>query len=134
MANAINPFNWTPTFSDSKKNIITDDIIPDGLFEGIEEKIESYCLSNYQSYKPSANVGYTTSCNDTGGSSSCNCDKSGVNCYPAGCSGDCLEDSSYTSNCKGCYSTYKAAGGTYDKNNNNGKICNSDECSNYKGP
>lgn len=133
MSNSIDPFTWKPNFLDFKKNIIEDDIIPDELLQEIQNKIKNHCLSNYQSYKPSANVGYSTSCNDTGGVSNCNCDISGVNCYPAGCSGDC-SDSSQASNCQGCYSIYNAAGGTYDKNNNNGKICNSDECSNYKGP
>lgn len=116
----IDPFKWTPTFSDFKKNIITDDIIPDGLLEGIKEKIKTHCLSNYQSYKPSANVGYSTSCNDTGGSSSCNCDISGVNCYPANCSGD-------GSGCGCDTAIYYNAGGCQD-------VCNSDDCPGYKGP
>lgn len=132
MADIMDPFKWTPTFSDFKKNIITDDIIPDGLLEGIKEKIKTHCLSNYQSYKPSANVGYSTSCNDTGGSSSCNCDISGVNCYPAGCTGD--DCSNNTSLCNGCNVAYREAGGTYEPGNNTGKICNSDDCPGYKGP
>lgn len=84
MANSIDPFSWNPKFIDYKKNIIEDDIIPDELLEGIKNKIKSHCLSNYQSYKPSANVGYTTSCNDTGGTSNCNCDIQGIYGYPAG--------------------------------------------------
>lgn len=84
MANSIDPFSWNPKFIDYKKNIIEDDIIPDELLEGIKNKIKSHCLSNYQSYKPSANVGYTTSCNDTGGTSNCNCDIQGVYGQPSG--------------------------------------------------
>lgn len=128
MADIIDPFQWSSTFSDFKKNIIEDDIIPDGLLEGIKEKIKTHCLSNYQSYKPSANVGYSTSCNDTGGSSSCNCDISGVNCYPANCS----SDNGCTNN-KSCGPTYREAGGDYS-GDNTGKICNSDDCPGYKGP
>ena len=128
MADIMDPFKWTPTFSDFKKNIITDDIIPDDLLEGIKEKIKTHCLSNYQNYKPSANVGYSRSCNDTGGSSNCNCDISGVNCYPANCGSDKGSSGPQT-----CGETYRAAGGDYS-GNNTGKICNSDECSNYKGP
>ena len=104
MADIMDPFKWTPTFSDFKKNIITDDIIPDDLLEGIKEKIKTHCLSNYQNYKPSANVGYSRSCNDTGGSSNCNCDISGVNCYPAsenggGCDGIFTEEAGGGSGC-----------------------------------
>lgn len=128
MSNSIDPFTWKPNFLDFKKNIIEDDIIPDELLQEIQNKIKNHCSSNYQSYKPSANVGYSTSCNDTGGVSSCNCDISGVNCYPANCSSDKGSSGPQT-----CGETYRAAGGDYS-GNNTGKICNSDECSNYKGP
>jgi hypothetical protein len=84
MADSINPFSWNPDFIDYKKNIIEDDIIPDELLEEIKNKIKSHCLSNYQNYRPSANVGHTTSCNDTGGTSNCNCDIQGVYGYPSG--------------------------------------------------
>ena len=123
MTDLINPFEWTPTFSDFKKNIIEDDIIPDELLQGIQNKIKNHCLSNYQNYKPSGNVGYSLECNDSGGTSSCNCDISGVNCYPANCTGDC----SGVCACK--------TASVYTSTDQCKKdICNSYSCSTYTGP
>lgn len=79
----IDPFNWKPNFSSFKDNIIEDDIIPDELLEGIQNKIDTHCPKNYTSYKSSANTGYSRSCNDTGGNSECNCDINGNHCMPA---------------------------------------------------
>lgn len=111
MANSIDPFSWNPKFIDYKKNIIEDDIIPDELLEGIKNKIKSHCLSNYQSYKPSANVGYTTSCNDTGGTSNCNCDIQGVYGYPSGEYADSSHNNNNISGCTGAGLFGQAAAG-----------------------
>ena len=115
-------------FAKGVSGSITLDIIPDELLQAIQNKIKNHCLSNYQNYKPSSNVGYSLDCNDSGGTSNCNCDISGVNCYPANCGSDNGCDSN-----KSCGSVYREAGGDYS-GNNTGKICNSDDCSTYTGP
>ena len=123
MSNSIDPFTWKPNFLDFKKNIIEDDIIPDELLQAIQNKIKNHCLSNYQSYKPSGNVGYSFDCNDSGGTSNCNCDISGVNCYPANCTGDCPG----VCTCKTA-SVYTSTDQCIKD------VCNSDDCPTYTGP
>lgn len=83
---SLNPFTWAENFKyeDYKKNIIEDDIIPDDLFQGIKDKIDSFCSANYVSHNSGKNAGKTTSCNHCS-DTVCGC-KEITYCYPANCS------------------------------------------------
>ena len=107
------PFNWAKNFKYEKyeKNIMEEDIIPDDLYNGIQNLISSYCQTNYTTVKNSNNGSVGSSCNDSPGNSNCSCDISGVYCYPANCSQDgnsdnWKENDNGTCTCNACKSIY----------------------------
>lgn len=103
------PFNWAKNFEYEKyeKNIIEEDIIPDDLYNEIQNLANSYCQINYTTVKKTNNGIVGSACNDSPGNSNCSCDIGGVYCYPANCSSDSGEcpcnacNFTYTEN-KGC--------------------------------
>lgn len=78
-------YTWTQNFEIFEKNIIEDDIIFDDEIINLQNKIKTYCPSNYSSYNGVARSGYSvhTEYVETDGESDCNgCDTT-VHCYPA---------------------------------------------------
>ena len=78
-------YSWTQNFEIFEKNIIEDDIISDDEIINLQNKIKTYCPSNYGSYNGVARSGYSVNTQyvETEGESDCNgCDTT-VNCYPA---------------------------------------------------